>query len=90
MIFIFLSYVTKWFFRADYNNFLVFFFFSSLYSKNNEQLMPVMLITLMSLQGREQDDGEPESKKATLEEATQDKHRLVRCTSHRKQTPVIF
>lgn len=52
--------------------------------------MPVMLITLMSLQGREQDDGEPESKKATLEEATQEKHRLVRCTSHRKQTPVIF
>lgn len=28
-------------------------------------------------QGREQEDGEPEKKKASLEEATEERHRLV-------------
>lgn len=30
-------------------------------------------------QGRENEDGEPESKKASLEEASEGRHRLVHC-----------
>uniref|UniRef100_A0A668U1V9 Coiled-coil domain containing 12 n=1 Tax=Oreochromis aureus TaxID=47969 RepID=A0A668U1V9_OREAU len=33
-------------------------------------------------QGQEQDDGEPESKKATLEEATQEKHRELKLRNY--------
>lgn len=35
-------------------------------------------------QGREEEEGEPESKKASLEETTEERHRLVHQTSKKQ------
>ena len=41
-------------------------------------------------QGREQEDGEPENKKASLEEPTEGKHRLVHHTTHKNVYLFVF